>query len=231
MDQGTGEDLSAVHIPGHVLSPYWTNAGRLESTPCAKIKTIYVTTRDPNGYYGLYAVSRDGEKERLLYKAKSISVTAGRVVYTDENEDLYTATIAGNQLGEKKRIARSAFCAFLSENGKYVYYLTNVSDSFGTLYGYRIGDKAPKKIAPDIHVEWPSSIKCISEDGSAMRLSRSLTHILRMSAASIGLTSRLKSRMSGNGSEESVCARTCGALGPSNGGRPAIISKRTTPSE
>ncbi len=47
----------------------------------------------------------------------------------------------------------------------------------------------------------------------------------------MGLTLLLKSRMSGNGSSDSVCARICGAFGPSNGVRPAIISKRTTPSE
>lgn len=163
-----GKDIVSVKMNGATLSPFYTNGSRLELVPSSSITELYAITRGSDERYSLYRISLDGEKDRLLFKAKSISIESNQVAYVDAYDDLYVATIGSMELEEEKKIASDVYCALLAGSGKYVYYMKDVSRKEGTLYAYRMGDTAPIKIASQVLFVDRAYDMWGSEDGKAL---------------------------------------------------------------
>lgn len=138
-----------------------TESGALYDENADKVKTIYAAVSNEKGY-SLYAITPDGERERILTGISSYDIENGRIFYIADDNALNTGKISRSKLTDESKIASSAGSMVISNDGNYVCYARS-GENTGAYYCFKIGDKEPKKIAADIN-----SICGFSTDGSAV---------------------------------------------------------------
>ena len=164
-----GEEVVKVTLPDEVNSVD-CNKGEINQTKASDITSIYVTI-DADSGVKLYGITLDGEKESLLSNINKAQVYNGKVVYTDEDGDLYYADVNGTSIGEETKITGDCDDFDFTDSGEYVYLTKDYDSSACTvsLYAYKLGDDKPTKIASDVYYHYYSFISYfISTDGASV---------------------------------------------------------------
>ncbi len=164
-----GEELVKVTLPDEVYS-VGCNKGAIVQTKATDITSLYVTIEADSGQK-LYGITLDGEKESLLANIGQAQVSNDKVVYTDEDGDLYYADVNGMSIGEETKITGDCDDFYFTNSGKYVYLTKDYDSSTSTasLYTYKLGDDKPTRISSDVYFDsyWIVSYS-ISTDGSSV---------------------------------------------------------------
>ena len=93
----------------------------------------------------LYRITLDGDKERLLTDVWLNDIKNGRLIYTDNDETLYTAEAAAANIEETK-ISGSVDQVRMASNGQYVYFTKNAEGGEATLCVYNVAKDSVQKI-------------------------------------------------------------------------------------
>lgn len=97
----------------------------------------------------IYYLDLLGDREKLISKVRSFQLRGGVACFTASDGNMYYVEVSGANASERVRISADVQSFVLSRDGKYVYYLKDVSAGVGNLYVYRIGDEEPVKIASE----------------------------------------------------------------------------------
>ncbi len=132
----------------------YSKNGYLTLDEGAKLEELYFSTEADEGI-NVYWISTEGERERILSGVNDYAVADGRIVYLNEDNELYYADVAGEKLSKEKKIAGDVDMFELSLNGQYVYYIKDYEDrdEIGNLYCYKLGAKEPVKVASDVPID------------------------------------------------------------------------------
>lgn len=144
-----GAEVVKAKLGGEYNLGFFTSEGYLDFVNSAATH-LYVTVDGDSGE-SLYAVSMEGEREKLISNVDSYDIAGGYLAYVTEDEDLMLAKLDGGALQEEKRIAGDVNSYYLTDNGKYLYYLRNVESdtNLGDLYCLKVGTEEAKKIGSD----------------------------------------------------------------------------------
>ena len=107
----------------------------------------------------------DGERERVLSKARTVAFADGYLFYLTEDHDLYYAKADGAELSDETRLAGDVYTLSVSLDGKYVYYMRNCEDNTGTLYCYKPGEQEAVKVSGNVACESGSTTYAILQYG------------------------------------------------------------------
>lgn len=140
----------------------YTINSELEQDASQEIGGIYVHVSG-NAGGNVYYLDMLGDREKVISKVKSFSLSGGIACFTASDGIMYYATVNGANTSERVRISADVQSFMLSRDGQYVYYLKDVSAGLGNLYAYRIGDEEPVKIASEVY---GSYVPC--ENGSSV---------------------------------------------------------------
>lgn len=139
-----GKDAQSVKISGSVES-ISTNAGEIEKINASQLKYLYVSVWS-DGEYSLYQINvKDGEKERVLSKVENLRHQNGVAAYTDEDDTLFVAKMGKKEMEEGTKVSPEAEKIRMYGEGNYVYFFRD-----DALYAYKVGSKAPVKVASDV---------------------------------------------------------------------------------
>lgn len=123
----------------------YTNCGPLYHVDAGDVTTLYVMMAG-NEFYDLYAVTLDGDCECVLSGIQRVQVYNGWIVYTDARKQLYVARINDDEIEDPECIDSNVSFIY-TVMSDYVYYMKDIDDSQGVLYGYQFGKDDPVKIS------------------------------------------------------------------------------------
>ena len=132
-----GEDAIEVELP---MLLEWeipmTESGPLTESPAADTVYLLVQT-DDYGLMDLYAVSMDGEREKVLGDVRQAITKDGRIYYIDEDYTLFCADLDGANYANESKISSNVYSVQTSPDGKSVCYSKNLTENgVGSLYIY-----------------------------------------------------------------------------------------------
>ncbi len=136
---------------GEIDSSLYIANGALTYENEAAVDGVYYETCSDDSYE-LYYLSFTGDREKIVsgLSYEGVQIFNGNLYYIDEDNVLYTASIAGAELGEKEKIASDVYDYKLMSDGKTVAYLKDYdSDDGGSLF-IKSSGKDAEKIASDI---------------------------------------------------------------------------------
>lgn len=145
-----------------VSSELYTASGLLGEDGGDEVNGLYIHVSG-NAGGNIYYLDLLGDREKLTSKVKSFQLRGGIACFTASDGNMYYAKVSGANASERVRISADVQSFTLSRDGKYVYYLKDVSAGAGNLYVYRIGDDEPEKIASDA-----SGVYLPCEDGGSV---------------------------------------------------------------
>lgn len=116
------------------------------------ITSLYIDTASASGR-DVHCVSLDGQREKILTNVRDYRVCNGGVVYIDEHDNLYLATLSGALVSDQKQLASAVDGFEMSRGGEYVYFMKDCADNAGTLFCYKIGAEEPLKVAEDVFAD------------------------------------------------------------------------------
>ena len=155
-----GEDVRTIKLGSNLGFTHvnvYTSNGTLNERNAKDIDSIYIlinTAPRTSHAYNIYNINFAGDRERVVSKARSVYFAEDKILYTDENNTLFSATLNGAELIENKEIAQKTWAHLMSANRKYIYYLQNYDyRTGGDLYVYKLGDSNPKKVTSGIGVD------------------------------------------------------------------------------
>ncbi|MDO4478787.1 MAG: zinc ribbon domain-containing protein [Lachnospiraceae bacterium] len=147
-----GAEAVPVNMPSSgSIDDVYTAQGEIESVDVAKNDYFYVVA-DGSSNSNLYAVGMDGERERVLANVYVSNIANGRIVWMDEEENLYHGKLNGTTISDETRIASEGMSIRCSKDMKTVLFFKNVSDDEGTLCCWRENKSDIEKIAKDINI-------------------------------------------------------------------------------
>lgn len=142
---GEGMEAVKVSLPSALFLPvFYSEKGRVRDTNAADITAVFAVV-DAESATSLYRITLDGDKERLLTDVWLNDIRNGRLIYTDNDENLYTAEAAAANIEETK-ISGSVDRVRMVSNGQYVYFTKNAEDDEATLCVYNVAKDSVQKI-------------------------------------------------------------------------------------
>jgi hypothetical protein len=139
------EDVITVKLPNQrgLGSTIYTENGLLSNQKTGSFKNIYFSVESDNNGYNLYTSNLSGDKERVLSNINSYDtfyIGNGKIIYLDDDSNLYIGAIDGAVVSDKNRIASDVNTINVSSSGKYLYYMKNCTDDIGDLYCLKLDD-------------------------------------------------------------------------------------------
>lgn len=131
-----------------VSGELYTVSGLLGEDGGENVGGVYVHVSGSAGG-NIYYLDLLGDREKLISKVRSFQLRGGVACFTASDGNMYYVEVSGANASERVRISADVQSFILSRDGKYVYYLKDVSAGVGNLYVYRIGDEEPVKIASE----------------------------------------------------------------------------------
>lgn len=145
----SGEDAVKVKLGSGIAgSTVYTDKGLLADVKGSQVGYLYVSASASDNLNNVYAVTVDGERERILSKVESFGVAGSRIIYTEDG-DLYVASLKKDTVDKEEKITGSVDVFTLSRNGSYVYFMKDAEDDAGTLYCLKVGAKEAQKVSGD----------------------------------------------------------------------------------
>lgn len=132
-----------------VSAELYTAAGLLGEDGGEEVGGVYIHVSG-NAGGNIYYLDPLGDREKLTSKVKSFQLRSGIACFTASDGNMYYVEVSGANASERVRISADVQSFTLSRDGRYVYYLKDVSAGAGNLYVYRIGDDEPVKIASEV---------------------------------------------------------------------------------
>ena len=119
----------------------YTEDGPLITAAASGVRKLYVQSDS-----SIYAVTPEGDKERLLSDVEAFAVSGGMILWKDEDDFLYCGKLKNGSITEKKELDEDVTWLLPGLYGKYFYYYREDGDEGWEICGYRAGDKAPVRI-------------------------------------------------------------------------------------
>lgn len=175
-----GKDAVKVKLGSGISgSTIYTDKGQLADVKASQVGCLYIGASSGD-LCNVYAVTLDGERERILSKVDSFSVTGSKIVYTDDG-DLYIANLKKDTVDKEQKITGSVDTFTMSRNGGYVYFMKDAEDNAGTLYCLKVGAKEAQKVSGDVACLTFGSLTLMnvraSEDGKTIFFLKDLEEI------------------------------------------------------
>lgn len=103
----------------------------------------------------LHEISLNGDRDRVYTGVKDYVVSNDRIIFTNTDYTLFSAKLDGSAATEEQRIATRVADFDVTQNGKYIYFIKNGSESdngpdTASLYCYKVGEAEPVKVADDV---------------------------------------------------------------------------------
>lgn len=155
------------------VSTVYTDKGPLYDMQSGDVTGLLVETEAEEGD-NIYAVTLDGDRERLLSGVTDFSAAGGYLFYTDADKDLHCGKLDGDTVADETKIASDVDVFEVTSNGRYVYYMKDCEQGRGVLYCYKVGAEEPIKIDTDaacMDTEWDfllSMYTTYSVDGASV---------------------------------------------------------------
>lgn len=146
------EGSSKVKLPSDVSFWMYDDEGVLSADRGFGVDTVYVRTWDADAYSysNLYAVTRDGMREKLANGIRDMVIRKGHLYYVDLDSTLYMADLSDGTISNEKKIADGVYHMAVSPDGTAVTYIRDVaSDGIGALYYFAAGLERPVRIEPE----------------------------------------------------------------------------------
>lgn len=178
-----GKELTKINLGAELADgTVYTDKGRLSDVRSKDVGFLYVSTESDTVGSNIYSISTEGDREKLLSKIEGYYIANGNIIYTDTDNTLYYAALDNDTVSDAVKIASDVDMYEVSDNGKYVYYMRDCEDYAGTLYGYKIGEDDPLKVASDVACytgKWGSGFmyNTYSVDGSSVLFLKDMSEI------------------------------------------------------
>lgn len=150
-----GDEISGRYI--------YTDKGSISDSTSA-VKGLYVSCRGNDGF-NLYWVSMDGDREKIAENLGNYRINNGSILYTDDEDRLYSAKLSGSEITDAEKIAGDVEGFYIAEDNKtVVYYKDMGEDDAWALFVYtgrgepqKINAEAAGKYSPDFYVSSDAS--------------------------------------------------------------------------
>lgn len=133
---------------GNSIAEYkdiYTEKGKISDSTSA-IDGLYVSCNN-DGRYDLYWLNMDGDRERVAENLSNCIIDNGKILYTDEEDRLYSAKISGAAITDETKIAGDVSNFSVATDKKTIYYYKDVGgNDVWSLYVYT-GSGEPQKIS------------------------------------------------------------------------------------
>ncbi len=151
----SGEPVVRVKLGA--LPDGWTvyaNGGELSEQNAADVSSLYFSVEADNGS-NVYNISLNGDRDRVYTGVEDYIVSNDRIIFTNTDYTLFSAKLDGSAATEEQRIATRVADFDVTQNGKYIYFIKNGSESdsgpdTASLYCYKVGEAEPVKVADDV---------------------------------------------------------------------------------
>lgn len=152
------DDIGRVSLRGYISSySIYTNAGELSQCNAQQINSLYLlaySNSSENLYYIDVSDKTEAEKEKVLSGVDSFYIADRYIVYLNDSNSLYYATLNGDEINDENRISSDVYSLEINDSSKYVYYFKNHT-SFSIvadLYVYDLSKGEPSNIDSDVYI-------------------------------------------------------------------------------
>lgn len=130
------------------------NGGELSEQNAGSVRSLYFSVEADNGS-NIYNISLNGDRDRVYTGVEDYIVSNDRIIFTNTDYTLFSAKLDGSAATEEQRIATRVADFEVTQNGKYIYFIKNGSESdrgpdTASLYCYKIGETEPVKVADNV---------------------------------------------------------------------------------
>lgn len=148
--KSVGSDPVEVKLAGEPQNhTVYTANGNLSDEISTNVQSLYFSTESDSGN-NLYNITLSGDRERVLSKINTFTISNGYIIFTDTESNLFYGKLNGTEVLDEEKIASEVSIFEVTENGKYVYYTKDYDDEVATLYCYKLGEDSPVKIASEV---------------------------------------------------------------------------------
>ena len=125
----------------------FTDTGSLAYYDDVSAGALYICTDEGDRLKNLYAITLDGNREKIASNVTDWDIRSGYLYYITEDGDLQGARLNNGIVSDETKIAAGVCDLTVSPDGSAVAYVRDVAnDSIGSLYYYKFGDEKPVRI-------------------------------------------------------------------------------------
>ena len=132
----------------------YTDIGHLDDYDDVDAGTIYICTDEEANIKNLYAITLDGNREKIVSKVLKWAIRNDFLYYITDDNVLFGASVKDGTVTNESKIADGVCDFSISPDGSAIVYIRDVAnDMIGSLYYYKSGNEKPVKIVNESYCD------------------------------------------------------------------------------